>query len=269
MKGCDFMPQGFDKLAGGIGKAIETVPDLYDDALKPVTQESGKTLALIPRAINAALSPLRQWIAQREYNVAETEKLLAKKLENIDPEKIVSPEPYVAVPALQAISYSMNSDELRELYANLLANSMCTDTKNSVHPSFVEIIKQMSPIDAVVFKIILNSELRPLIDMNINYPSNEGGVSKTIFRNVSWITNYPYKQLIVSFDNLERLNLINISDSFYTHSENYQLITNTSFYNDQKHILVNNLASSRTYSEDKKIMELTDLGILFGNICIQ
>ena len=102
----------------------------------------------IPRAINAALSPLRQWIAQREYNVAETEKLLAKKLENIEPEKIVSPEPYVAVPALQAISYSMNSDELRELYANLLAKSMCIDTKNSVHPSFVEIIRQMSPLDA-------------------------------------------------------------------------------------------------------------------------
>jgi hypothetical protein len=262
------MPEGLDKLAGGIGKAVETVPDLYDDALKPITQESGKTLALIPRAINAALSPLRQWIAQREYNVAETEKLLAQKLENIDPEKIVSPEAYVAVPALQAISYSMNSDELRELYANLLAKSMCTDTKNSVHPSFVEIIKQMSPLDAVVFKIVLNANLRPLIDMKIGYSQDEGGGSKIVFRNVSWITNYPYKQLIVSFDNLERLNLIDISDSFYTHSEHYQLITNTSFYNDNKHLIENSLDPKQSYREDQKIMQLTDLGILFGNICI-
>ena len=90
------MPEGLDKLAGGIGKAVETVPDLYEDALKPAAQESGKTLALIPKAINAALSPLRQWIAQKEYNVAETEKLLATKLENIEPEKIVTPESYVA-----------------------------------------------------------------------------------------------------------------------------------------------------------------------------
>jgi len=262
------MPEGLDKLAGGIGKAVETVPDLYDDALKPITQESGKTLALIPRAINAALSPLRQWIAQREYNVAETEKLLAQKLENIDPEKIVSPEAYVAVPALQAISYSMNSDELRELYANLLAKSMCTDTKNSVHPSFVEIIKQMSPLDAVVFKIVLNANLRPLIDMKIGYSQDEGGGSKIVFRNVSWITNYPYKQLIVSFDNLERLNLIDISDSFYTHSEHYQLITTTSFYNDNKHLIENSLDPKQSYREDQKIMQLTDLGILFGNICI-
>ena len=263
------MSEGFDKLAGGVGKAVETVPDIYDDALKPAAQESGKTLALIPRAINAALSPLRQWIAQREYNVAETEKLLAKKLENIEPEKIVSPEPYVAVPALQAISYSMNSDELRELYANLLAKSMCIDTKNSVHPSFVEIIRQMSPLDAATFKIILNTDLRPLIDMKIRSPKSVGGGTNTIFRNVSWISAYPYKQLMVSFDNLERLNLINISDSYYTHSENYQSATNTSFYVTNKHKILNNLKSGESYEEDQKVMLVTDLGDLFGNICIQ
>ena len=51
-----------------------------------------------------------------------------------NPEKIVEPEPYVAVPAIQAISYAMNSDELRNLYANLLAKSMIKDTKDTVHP---------------------------------------------------------------------------------------------------------------------------------------
>ena len=139
---------GLDKLAEGVGKAVETVPDLYDDALKPASQETGKTLALIPRTINAALVPLRQWIANKEYNLAETEKLLAKKLEHVGEDKIVTPEAYVAVPAIQAISYAMDSEELRNLYANLLAKSMISDTKDLVHPSFVEIIKQLSPLDA-------------------------------------------------------------------------------------------------------------------------
>lgn len=137
------MPEGFDQLAKGVGKAIETVPDLYTDALQPTTQESGKTLSLIPRTINAALVPLRQWIAEREYNLAETEKLLAQKLEHVGEDKIVTPEPYVAVPAIQAISYCKNSNELRDLYANLLAKAMNSDTKDLVHPSFVEIIKQI------------------------------------------------------------------------------------------------------------------------------
>lgn len=146
------MLKGLDKLAECAGKSIETVPDIYDDALKPTTQESGKILALIPRTINAALVPLRQWIANKEYNLAETEKLLAKKLEHVGEDKIVTPDPYVAVPAIQAISYSMNSEELRNLYANLLAKSMNSDTKDMVHPSFVEIIKQLSPIDSLVLK---------------------------------------------------------------------------------------------------------------------
>ena len=263
------MPEGLDKLAGGIGKAVETVPDLYEDALKPAAQESGKTLALIPKAINAALSPLRQWIAQKEYNVAETEKLLAKKLENIEPEKIVTPESYVAVPAMQAISYSMDSDELRNLYANLLSKSMCIDTKNSVHPSFVEIIKQMSPIDASVFKIILRSQLHPLIDMKINTSIDKGGGYRTIYKNISWINNFSYDQLSVSFDNLERMNLIDISDSYYTHSENYQLVTGTHLYAICKAQVEKSIESDQSYSEERKIMYVTDLGKLFGEICIQ
>lgn len=143
------MPEGFDKLAGDVGKAIETVPDVYDDAFKPATQELGKTLALIPRIINAALVPLRQWITEREYKIAETEKLLAQKLEHVGEDKIVTPEAYVAIPAIQAISYSMDNEELRNLYANLLAKAMNLDTQSLVHPSFVEIIKQLSPLDVL------------------------------------------------------------------------------------------------------------------------
>lgn len=57
-------------------RGYKTVPELYDDGLKPAVQESGKTLSLLPKTINAALVPLRKWIAEREYSLAETEKLL-------------------------------------------------------------------------------------------------------------------------------------------------------------------------------------------------
>lgn len=70
---------GLDKLAQGMGKAIDKVPEVYDDGLKDATKESGKVLALIPQTINAALAPLRQWIAQKEYNVAETKKTIGSK----------------------------------------------------------------------------------------------------------------------------------------------------------------------------------------------
>ena len=126
------MKDGLDNLMGAIGDTLKTAPTLYEDSLQPTVQEVGKFVARIPRAINAAFSGLDKWILNKEYNVDETKKLLAQKLENVNPEKIVEPEPYVAVPAIQAISYSMNNEELRNLYANLLAKAM--NSGGTVYP---------------------------------------------------------------------------------------------------------------------------------------
>ena len=165
---------GMEKLFEGAGKAMEKVPEIYDDGFKPATQESGKALALIPQTINAALAPLRKWIAEKEYSVAETKKLLEIKLEKINPDSIVSPDAYIAVPTIQAISYCMNSEELRNMYANLLATSMISDKKWATHPSFVEIIKQLSPDEAKILKKISEgADTYPLIDVRLNYP--DGG----------------------------------------------------------------------------------------------
>ena len=68
------MPEGHDTLIKGVGKAVETVPELYEDAFQPAVQESGKLLALIPRAINAAFSGLDKWILNKEYSIEETKK---------------------------------------------------------------------------------------------------------------------------------------------------------------------------------------------------
>lgn len=88
------------------------IQDVYSDVLQPAAKQTGKLLEKLPRAINAALSELDIWISKRENNIDKTKKLLEHELENQNPEKIVSPDPYVAVPAIQAISYSIDSDEV-------------------------------------------------------------------------------------------------------------------------------------------------------------
>ena len=140
------------------GAITDVANKTYDDTLHPVLQETGKSLALIPRAINAALAALQIWTINREYKIEETTKLLEIKLANISPDKIISPEPYVAVPAIQAISYCMDCEELKDMFASLLASSMISDKKDDVHPSFVEIIKSMSPLDARIFKFLSSNK---------------------------------------------------------------------------------------------------------------
>lgn len=256
----------FENIAKDMGKAIDKVPEIYDDGLKKTVTESGEVVALIPRTIKAALAPLRIWIAQKEYNVAETEKLLEQKLKNVDEEKIVSPESYVAVPAIQAISYSMNSDELRNLYANLLAKAMVISTKDEVHPSFVEIIKQMSPLDSIIFKEIMQRQVNPILYLTME---NSDGAFNTFMTNVTDINLASQNLISVSIDNLARMKLIQIpEDGFYTNDKIFDSIFETDYYKKQKEIHPKTVDGFK-FSYVKKMIEKTNLGKLFYEICVK
>lgn len=256
---------GLDTILDASGKVLEVAPKLYDDAIQPSAQEAGKTLSLIPRAINAAFVPLRKWIAYKEYSMAETEKLLAEKLKNLEPEKIVPPEPYVAVPAIQAISYSMDNDVLRNLYANLIAKSMNIDIKDNVHPSFVEIIKQLSPLDAKLFDILCKNVTNPIIDLE-RKEKNDGG-SITLVNNIININLSTVESLSVSIDNLERLKLISIPyGTYYTNDNLYAPFYEHEIYKQYKELY----SKSDVYELDitKKIISITDMGKSFHKICV-
>ncbi|MCM1044722.1 MAG: DUF4393 domain-containing protein [Candidatus Gastranaerophilales bacterium] len=263
------MSEGLDKLAEGVGKAIETVPDLYDDAFKPAVQESGKTLAIIPQAINAALVPLRQWIAEREYKLAETEKLLAQKLEHVGEDKIVTPEAYVAVPAIQAISYSMDNEELRNLYANLLAKAMNSDTKDQVHPAYVNIISQMTPLDAKILQFISNEPDKdmPIIDLIAVRISDNLKIYITLQPNITAFDISSIELISLSIENLVRNNLISIADN--TNYAGYDSIYGSQQYKDFYRKVKENLPTGYTNIEVvPRNCTLSNLGKHFCEICM-
>lgn len=145
----------------GVGEIVKEVKDTK------TIEEVDKTSALVVRAIHAALSPLEKWVLQKEYNLSETKKLLEEKLKDIPAENIITPPAYVAVPALQSIAYCMDDIQLRDMYAELLAHAMNSETVDNVHPTFVEIIKQMSPFDALVLKSLQKLWYNPVLASNI------------------------------------------------------------------------------------------------------
>lgn len=214
------MSNGLDKFFNSAGNLVDIVPTAYEDALQPAVREVGKIIAKIPQAINAALIDVDCWVSEKNYKLDETKKLLEIKLKNVDPDKIVPPEPYVAVPALQSIAYSMNSEVLRDLYANLLANSMNSETKDSVHPSFVEIIKQLSPYDAHILREFKNNSRQALVHYHLLHSA--GGITP-IYSNVIL---FKYSDDIVSnavsVTNLDRLGVLRIeTQNDLTDQRNY------------------------------------------------
>lgn len=271
--------------------AVEVAKDnankVYDDAVKEPLSETSKLLSRIPKAINAAFAPIDIWIAKKEYNVEATKILLAEKMKSINPEKIVSPEPYVAVPAIQAISYSMDSNELRDMFANLLASSINLDTKDTVHPSFVEIIKQLSPDEAKVLKYLkikklklhpkckLRYQKKTINDSNIIRDSTE--VGHDILKNLILYKEDPYK-IEPCLNNLERLGLIEIDDSYYLTNDTYYIDFSTiPLVQQLKQLSLSNPAAfsnSSSYEEEyelvliKGTIFITSLGQQFIDICV-
>lgn len=258
---------GIDKFMEGAGKVLETVPELYGDALKPAAQESGKVIGRIPRTINAIFANWDKWLLGREYNVKTTEKLLEQKLANMNPENIVDPEMYVAVPALQALSYAINSEELRELYANLLAKAMNVNTKNDVHPALLETIKQMSPNDAIYFKLLSSLNEHPVIDVKGIYDT---GVWDVLQKNRNLLGNeYDYNDMSLSISNLIRLGLIGIPEGIFCADEDDLEQYNKLIEILEKEYNINNYPQYESIEFDRKCIEITDFGDLFNKVCIQ
>lgn len=135
-----------DKLTDEVAKLA---PEVYKDLVQPAAKEVGDVTG---RSVKALLSPVRAFLWGWEKIEAIVIDGVNKRLENIPSEKRKTPDPEIAVPLIQALSYTAQNETLREMYLNLLANSMNSAMDKDVHPSFVELIKQMSSLDAKVFE---------------------------------------------------------------------------------------------------------------------
>ena len=241
--------------------------EVYKDALSPAVKPIGEILGFLPRTIKLALSGWEKWLINGEESLRLTADVIKEKVKQVPEDKLVEPEPYVAIPAIQQISYCQNSEELRDLYANLLTASMNADKKWQVHPSFVDIIKQLTPDEAKYLKKLppILAVLNPLIDVNF-------GIGEIPKGYLSAVTNFTDEHLDVLehpenicayIDNFIRLNLIEVPDGRLTVMDSYDRM--------KKHPLVRNPiqfypANTKIvvkYTYKYKMFKLTNFGLSF------
>lgn len=160
-----------DKKEGNIEGTIKAVTGLvkevpvYQDAVQPLAKEAGKALQTVGKAVNAALLPIRGLVWGIEQIEGFVQTKVAKKLEDVPPENIRTPDPAVAGPALESLRYVGHKESLSELYANLLASSMDAETAKNAHPGFVEIIRNLSADEAKVLTFLYKHRVAPVIDV--------------------------------------------------------------------------------------------------------
>ena len=140
--------KGLDEAAG---KALSPAAEAFGKEVVPLGQRTGQLTNRVGTLLIRALEPL---VYGLEKSADWIEKAVTERLKAVPQDKIVPPNPRIAVPALQALTYSLEDKLIREMFANLLAADMNSDTKKDAHPAFVELIKDLTPADARVLKIL-------------------------------------------------------------------------------------------------------------------
>lgn len=258
-----------EKSANALKELAEVVP-VYQDAVQPAAKEIGKALVTTARAVNVALAPIKGLVWGYEQLEQFLASRVAQKLRNTPEEEIVTPPPYVAGPALEALRFAGHDNTLRELYANLLASSMDAATAQMAHPGFVEILKQLSPDEARLLQLMQLPVPFPIISVrNESKEQNKGGVDALVhFSLLGQQAGCQYINLIPSYlSNFVRLGIIEIPTFFtYTDEKLYEPL--------EKHPTVTVIKAQIESNQTRKAVinregaRITPLGRQFINACV-
>lgn len=239
---------------------------VYKDVLKPSAQSLGEILSFLPRTIRLFLSGWEKWLINGEETLKVTAAAIKEKVSQIPADKIVEPEPYVVVPAIQQLSYCQDNKVLCELYANLLVSSMNADTKWNVHPAFLDILKQINPDEAKILMLLKKDMTYPLIDIRLNAPTVGYHDIVVNYTSVGHSAIDRKRQVSECIDNLSRLGIIRISDSFIIDDSRYDESIRLS---EQLFHVPENTTDGWTREYKKHLFELTYFGASFVATVVQ
>lgn len=266
---------GDEKHEGNIEGTINAVTGLmkavpvYDDALKPIAIEAGKALGTVGKVVNTALIPIRGMIWGIEKIEVFIQTKVAQKLEKIPVENIITPDLAIAGPALESLRYTGHKESLAELYANLLATSMDSETANTAHPGFVEIIRNLSSDEAKLLTFIVSVPAVPLVDIRrLEDKTHSGRVVNQLISTAASDAGCEHRNLSGTyFTNLERLGLIEIDKGIFLSDESrYARILN----DEPVQNLINNINQEVGYfAQITKYFAIpTPLGRQFSAACV-
>ncbi|WP_145568059.1 DUF4393 domain-containing protein [Yersinia mollaretii] len=254
--------------ADAVAGIVKAVP-VYQDVLQPAAQEVGSALQTVAKTVHIVLAPVSAmvWGYDKIKDFISTK--VAEKLKDVPPENLISPKPNVAGPALEALKYIGHDESLSNLYANLLASSMNKDTANSAHPSFVDIIKQLTSDEAKLLNYFLIDQALPLLSGNFKL-KNGGEISYqknfSLFGEKAGIDIL--KNINSYIDNLCRLGVCVIPiDREYTDKSIYKETLDSPFF-------IKSIDDSTGRFESKisieyKSLEITDFGKQFLDTCVK
>lgn len=255
------------------------LPDLVNEAATPLANSIGNTLQAIWSLTFGRIDYFAKKLSiQQAQNLEKFKETLEDKTQAIPEENLVEPNLSIIGPAIESSKFYFNEKELRDMFANLIASSMDKSKETNIHPSFPQIIQNLSVKDAEFLKFIYDNKyefipyciLRKQKRKSENLTSFFSEVSEGITLSPYIIDfsypNDPFYDFSSTIENLLRLQILSKNNNLY--------LLDTAHYSD---LLVNpfyvsNCQNNKDDSEEvtlvRRYLEITSFGRNFMKTCI-
>ncbi|WP_052421838.1 DUF4393 domain-containing protein [Paenibacillus sp. FSL P4-0081] len=265
------------KISEVVGALGIPVNELSKNVLSKPTTELGEGLGnlfwLVFSPIHAARNSL-------EPRINKFKEEIESKVAEIPSDRLVEPPLNIVGPTLEAAKYHIEHDEIRNLFAQLIASSMDSEKQDLTHPSFVEVIKQLSPFDAKILSTLTQERNLPIASIVAYEDSDQTRISRSYSLLLDDIMPFPEMNLENSYhyrsaiQNIRRLSLINGDyDKKFEGADYYSVLDNHPILEECINLYSNTerfpWISGRSIDFKKGNWAFTVYGDMFINSCYQ
>lgn len=242
-------------------KSVEILKEPIEKLTIPLASQVGQTLSDAWELVFGGFSTfVEKKRLIRQKNVESFKQSLSRNIQSIPPECLQEPSFSIIGPALEASKFYFEEEEVRELFSKLISNSMDNRYNDKIHVSYVEIIKQMTPLDAQNLTLFQKAPRLPLASFRMRTTSN----SYSTLLPVVFLSNPKESNVekqAISISSLEHLGLL--SSSFLECLNPFPYDT---FTNSERYLFFKEEVGESLYCKEG-IVSLTPLGASFINVC--
>lgn len=232
--------------------------------LNPIAEPIGKGLGGV---VSIIMNPFTKLGIISQQNINNFENKIKEKNSTIPIENRDTSKQGLALKAVEDSIYQLDSEDLQDMFANLIAASLDNRKNNDVHPSFSTILKDLSPKDAILFKKLYKLKVIPSV--TVRFESSQTKLGINVKENILLVNGMNIIEP-VSLNNLNRFGLVEIQRGSYLSSTpnllRYQQFEESVYFLNEK-------ASLPRHTEEFHLdnivairgkVEVTSLGNLFG-----
>lgn len=156
------MAEGWLQVAQEALKVPGLLVEIYGDLAKPGVKQAGRALETVIGLGNTILWPIA-WANERTRITLERNlEKYRKEMESVPEDKVIGVAPEIGVPIAEKLAY-VTDERLTSLYVKLLATASNQDTLEEAHPSFVNVINNLSPDEALLLEYFVLNGTMPFV----------------------------------------------------------------------------------------------------------